>query len=333
MKSKKTSSCVGLDIGSSVIKLVELKFMQDIVELARFDLEPAQADLASLLKRLSLSQDVNISVSGASTVIRCIDFPRMSEDELKQSLRFGVQKYIPFPINEVNLDSYILRENLSDNKMLVLVAAVKKEFINQRLKLIREAGLKINIVDLDSLALVNAFKFNYPQDTDDNIKNRTIAILNIGASMSNLSILESGLPVLSRDIFVAGNNLTQKVQDLVGIDAQAAEELKLNIDKDKEKADNVISAAESALADLAKELRISFDYYESQSASSVIRIYLSGGASRFPGLKDMLANLLSIEVENWDPFRQISIVDTIDPEKVRALSTQLAVAVGLALRK
>jgi len=247
----------------------------------------------------------------------------MSEDELKQSLKFEVQKFIPFPINEVNLDSYILRENLSENKMLVLIAAVKKEFINQRLKLIQEAGLKINTVDIDSLALVNAFKFNYPQDTDDTIKNRTVAILNIGASMSNLNILENGLPVLSRDIFLAGNNLTQKVQGPLGLDSQAA----------KEKANNAAGVVESELAGLAKELRESFDYYESQSASSVIKIFLSGGGSRFPGLKDMLANLLSIEVQNWDPFRQISIADTIDPEKLKALSNQLAVAVGLALRK
>lgn len=331
MKSKKPSSSIGLDIGTSTVKLVELKFLKDTVELARFALEPIQADLVSLLKRIAPPQAINLSVSGASTVIRYIDFPRMNEDELKESLRFELQKYIPFTISEVNLDSYILKEDLSDNKMLVLVAAVKKEFINQRLKLIQEAGLKTNIVDLDSLALVNAFKFNYAQENEDNIKNKTIALLNIGASMSNLNILENGLPALSRDIYIAGNNLTQKVQDALGVDSKAAEELKLNIDK--ENLDKVVAAADSALSDLAKELRISFDYYESQSASSIIRIFLSGGGSKFPGLKDMLANLLGIEVENWNPFRQISILENIDSKEAKALSSQLAVAVGLALRK
>jgi len=331
MKSKKTSSSIGLDIGTSEVKLVELKFLKDAVELARFNLEPIQADLVSLLKRIAPSQAINISVSGASTVIRYIDFPRMNEDELKQALRFEAQKYIPFPINEVNLDNYILKEDLSDNKMLVLVAAVKKEFINQRLKLIQEAGLKINIVDLDSLALINAFNFSYSKEEDADIKNKTIALLNIGASMSNLNILENGHPVLSRDIYIAGNNLTGRIQDATGIDLKSAEELKPDIDK--EKLNKVITAAEPVISDLSKELRTSFDYYESQSASSVSKIFLSGGGSKFAGLKDILANLLSIEVEYWDSLRQISIADHIDSKEAKELSAQLAVAVGLALRK
>ena len=329
-KFPKEKYSVGLDIGTSTIKLVELKFFKDIVELARFNLEPIQADLNSQLKRIAPSQAINISVSGASTVVRYIDFPRMNEDELKQALRFEAQKYIPFAINEANLDSCILKEDLSDNKMLVLVAAVKKEFINQRLKLIQEAGLKTNIVELDSLALINAFNFNYSKE-DANIKNKTIALLNIGASMSNLNILENGHPVLSRDIYIAGNNLTQKIQEAIGIDLKSIEELKPNIDK--EKLNKVVTAAESVISDLSKEIRTSFDYYESQSASSVSKIFLSGGGSKFSGLKDMLANLLSIEVEYWEPLRQISIADNINSEKIKALSSQLAVAVGLALRR
>lgn len=331
MKLKKTSSSIGLDIGTAAVKLVELKSAKDAVELLRFEIEPIQEDLTSLLKKLSLSQAVNVSVSGASAVIRYIDFPRMSEDDLKQSLKFEAQKYIPFPVNEVNLDSCILREDLSENKMLVLVAAVRKEFVNQRLKLIQEAGIKVGIVDLDSLALVNAFKFNYAQEDNDTLKSKAVAILNIGASMSNLNILENGVPVLSRDIFIAGNNFSQKIRDALGIDFKSVEELSLHTDK--ERLDKVIAAADSGLAELAKELRISFDYYESQSASSVIKIFLSGGGLRFPGFKDMLANLLSIEVEQWDPLRQINISDNVDSDRLKALSGVFAVAVGAALRK
>ncbi len=329
-KFSKEKVSVGLDIGSATIKLVKLKFLKDRVELVRFNLEPIQADLNSQLKRIAPSQAINISVSGAQTAIRYIDFPRMNEDELKQALRFEAQKYIPFAINEVNLDSYILKEDLSDNKMLVLVAAVKKEFINQRLKLIQEAGLKTNIVDLDSLALINAFNFSYAKEEDADIRNKTIVLLNIGASMSNLNILENGHPVLSRDIYIAGNELTGKIQDATGIDWKPSEELKPDIDK--EKLNKVVTAAEPAISDLSKELRTSFDYYESQSASSVSKIFLSGGGSKFTGLKGMLANLLSIEAEYWDPLRQISILDNIDSKEAKAISSQLAVAVGLALR-
>jgi type IV pilus assembly protein PilM len=268
-------------------------------------------------------------------MIRYVDFPKMKDDEVRQSLRFEAQKYFPFSTDEVNIDARILIQDLGGNKMLVLLAAVKKEFINQRLKMIQAAGIKTNIVDLDSIALINAFNFNYSKNSNsdsDTLKHKTVAILNIGAASSNLNILEDGIPRLSRDIQIAGNNFTQKLQEILGVDFKTAEELKLKAD-DKERLDKVISAGEAALSNLSGEIRTSFDYYESQSDSSVGKIFLSGGGSRFRGLKDTLANLLGIEVEYWDPLRKISASSNIDVEKAKELSGQLAVAVGLALRK
>lgn len=293
----------GLDIGSSTLKLIKLRFLKDTVELCSFRLEPLPADLVSVLKEIAQSEEVkrlNLSVSGPSVIIRYTTFPRMSSDELRQSLRFETENLIPFPIGEVNLDSYILKEDLPDNKMLVLLVAVKKDFIEQRLKLIEEAGLKANIIDIDSIAIINAFNFNYPSQ-GDNWKNKAIALLNIGANLSNLNILEDGIPRLSRDIHIAGNNFNQ-------------------------------SPVESVLTNLANEIRTSFDYYESQGALSVNKIFLSGGGSKFVGLKDTLANLIGIEVGYWDPLSKINIPDHFDLEKIKGLSGQLAVAVGLALR-
>lgn len=323
---------LGLDIGTTSIKLVKLKFSKDTVELSSFNLEPIQLDLETVLKNIIKSQDtkrVNLSVSGPSAIIRYVNFPRMNSEELKQALKFEVQKYIPFSVDEVNIDSFILKEDLPDNKMLVLLAAVKKEFLEQRLKIIESAGLKASIVDIDSLALVNAFNFNYAKDSDI-LKNKTIALLNIGAAVSNLNILEDGIPRLSRDIQIAGNNFTQKLMDIFGLDFKSAEELKINPDKERlQKASQTI---EAVLTNLGSEVRTSFDYYESQSASNVIKIFLSGGSTLFSGLKDTLANLLSIEVESWDPIGKINIGNSVDAEKVKAVSNQLAVAIGLALR-
>lgn len=322
---------VGLDIGTSVIKIVKIKFSKETTELCDFNLEPTPVDLEPVLKRISESGDtknINISVCGPSVIIRYVNFPKMNDVELKQALKFEAQKHIPFSIAEVNLDAYILKSELADNKMLVLLAAVKKEFITQRLKSFVAAGLNVNTIDIDSLALINAFNFNY--SSDDNLKNKTVALLNIGASFSNLNILESGIPHLSRDIHIAGNNFTQRLQDTLGLDKKAAEELKLN--PDKERLNNVTMAIESVLSNLADELRTSFDYYESQSASSVVKIFLSGAGGNFLGLKDILANSLGIEVEYWDPLRQVNLSNSVDQEKIRAKSYQLAVAVGLAIR-
>jgi len=323
---------VGLDIGTSTVKLVKLKFSKEVVEICDFNIEPLQFDQAAVLKKIVHPhpniKKINISVSGHSAIIRYVNFPKMEVDELMRSLRYEAQKHIPFSIDEVNLDSYILNPDLPDNKMFVLLAAVKKEFINQRLKLIGDAGLNANIVDIDSLALINAFNFNY--SNEDSLKNKTIALLNIGALLSNLSVLDNGIPRLSRDIHIAGNNFTQKLADTLGIDFKSAQELKHN--PDKEKLDKMLTVVESVLSTLAGEVRISFDYYESQNASTVAKIFLSGAGSKLLGLKDMLANLLGIEVEYWDPLRQINIPNDIDSEKLKEVSSQLAVAVGLALR-
>lgn len=323
---------VGLDIGTHTVKAVKLRLFKDTTELVAFESEIAQLDLTPVLKRLKQSfvtpEVVNISVSGSSTVIRYVEFPRMTSEELKQALKFEAQKHIPFSINEVNLDGYILKDDLPDNKMLVLVAAVKKEFVAHRIKAVEEAGLKADIVDLDSIALINAFNFNFA--SDESLKNKAVALLNIGNSMANLDILENGLPRLSRDIHIAGSNITNKLKDIFSIDFGSAENLKLN--PDKERANKVAAGVESVLTNLAAEIRTSFDYYESQSASSVAKIFLSGGTSRSPAPKDLLTNFLGIEVECWNPLKAINLSEKLDPQKVKSSSSQLAVAIGLALR-
>ncbi|MFH0827326.1 MAG: type IV pilus assembly protein PilM [Candidatus Omnitrophota bacterium] len=322
----------GLDIGSRQIKIVKLKLFKDTIELCGLEVASVQLDVGSLLKKFKHSLDIsyaNVGVCGPSAVIRYVDFPLMSPAELKQSLRFEAQKHVPFSLNEVIIDGYTLRENVKDNKMLLLIAAVKKDLIQQRLKLLDEAGLKVNIIDIDSVALVNAFNHSYAQD--EFVKDRSVGLLNIGAALSSLNILENSVPRLSRDIQIAGNNFTQKVVEAFGIDFKAAEELKLN--PDDEKKSRVSSHIETILTHLAGEVRVSFDYYESQSAASVSRIFLSGGGSQLSGLKDRLSDLLGIEVQYWDPLRRITISGDMDSQKASSLSTQMAVAVGLALRE
>lgn len=330
LSKEKTS--VGLNIGVSSIKMVKLLFSKDTVKLAGFSVEENQIDLEAVLKKIIQSHSikrVNISVSGQQAITRYIEFPRMKLEELKQSLKFEAQKHIPFPIAEVNLDAYILRSDLPDNKMKVLLAAVKKESLSQRLKLLSGLDLEVGIVDVDSLALMNAFEFNYSQE--ENIKSKTLALLNIGSSTSNLNIMDSGYPALSRDINIGGNNFTQKAADMLGVDFKSAEAMKTAGDKDN--SNKVARAIEPVLAKLAQEVRTSFDYYESRSITSVEKIFLSGGGSLFAGVKETLSSLLGLEVANWDPFKKIAWAEGKEQEKLKFLSSQLAVAVGLALRQ
>lgn len=331
-KVSKDKISVGLDIGTQVAKVVKLRFAEDVVELVGFALEPMQAEPIEVLKKLksALGFDVvNIAFSGPATVIRDINFPKMTAPELKQALKFEVQKHIPFPIAEVNLDGCILKDDLPDNKMLVLLAAVKKDFLNQRLKLIEDAGLKANIVDIDSLALINAFNFNYgPEDYSGK---KAIALLNVGATITNVSVLEDGLLRVSRDIQIGGNNFTQKISEVMGVDFRSAENLKVNPAGDQ--AGRIMTGLETVFTNLGAEIRTSFDYYESQSVSSVGKIYLSGGESLLSGFREKVSGLLGIEVEYWDVLRKIKQPNAADAEKLKLVLAQLPVAAGLALRR
>lgn len=323
---------VGVDIGASQVKVVKLRLAKDQVELCGFDIEPARLELGEVLSHVlqphSGRDPINISVSGQQSVIRYVNFVRMNNMELKQALKFEAQKHIPFSIADVNLDGYILKDNLPDNKMLILIAAVKKDLVNQRLKLIESLGHRTNIIDIDSIALLNSFNFNYPFEESQDHK--AIALLNIGSSMSNLDILDNGIPRLSRDLHIAGNTFTQKIADIFSVDFAKAESLKIN--PDKEQLNKINAGIESALTNLAGEIRTSFDYYESQGSSNVSKVFLSGGSAKFEGLREMLGRLLGIEVECWDPFKRIKIPENIDAEKLKNSSGELSVAVGLALR-
>ena len=335
---------IGLDIGTQSIKCVKLK-INNPTELISFDLEEGALDPTEVLKKIKHSQDadlVNISFSGSSTVIRYVNFLRMNKAELRQALKFEAQKYIPFTLNEVNLDAEILKGDLPENKMPVLIAAIKKELIQQRIRILENASLRPNIIDIDSLALINSFNFNYPKVdvpenksedkglATDNQSHKSVCLLNIGATISNVNILDNGVPRLSRDIHVGGANFTKKLMDIFEIDFKAAEELKINPTPDK--LDKITAGVESVLLNLATEIRTSFDYYESQNTSSVVKIFLSGGSSKAGGLKEKLSSALGIPVETWDPFKQIKISDKIDIQKLNQFSGQFNIAVGLALR-
>ncbi len=328
-KFLKEKFSLGLDIGTSTVKVVKLRMFKENIELCGFDIIPVEDNLSGIIKGIIKTHNintVNISVSGAAVIIRYIEFPKMRLEELKQALKFEAQKHIPYSVEEVYLDAHILKDDLPDNKMMVLMAAVKNEFISRRLELMENAGAVVNTIDIDSLAAINIF--NYAKVND--IENKAIAMLNIGAAEINLNILEKGVPLLSRDMHIGGNKFTQKLVDSFGWDFKTAEARK--IDFKQEDAEKMQQSWEAVASSIINETRVSFDYYESQSYSSVFKIFLSGGGSLLKGLRDNLAKAFEIQVDYWDPFKRMNISDKLDGQKLQAVSSQLTVAGGLALR-
>lgn len=336
MFKKKRNITIGLDIGTSTIKAVKLESVNQIYAFQGHSIKnnPLEVEEIPLLIKSLLSEidiqnhNLCISLSGQNVITRYATVTNMNQVDFKNALKFEAQKYIPFPINQVFLDGFILKDNVSTNKMLALIAAAKKDFVQKRIKLIQDAGYAVDVIDIDSLALINAFKFNYAGDQA--LQDKTIALLNIGASISNLSILEQGIPFLSRDILLGGKNFTKRIAADLEIDFSAAEKAKL--EAPKQKAEKINSAIEVVLTQLTTEIRKSFDYYESQSVSNVEAIYLSGGGCLLADLEKNLNNLLGIEVKKWDPLNKVQFSPGSNLESIKDSASQLAVAIGLSMR-
>ena len=324
-------SNIGLDIGVSSIKLVELlpiSKTENKYKLLNFSLQPIinkkEEALAEIInKAKSKNKFVNIAISGEPVIVRLITLPRMSQKELNDSLKFEAEKYIPFNINEVEIQAQILKEKASDNKMQVLLAAAKKKNIEELVSLITGTGANINIIDVNSFAIYNAFEFSHPEFKE------TCLLLNIGAKSSNINILEEGALNFCRDIFIGGEAFTQTLANTFGLDQAKAENLKRN---PQEKKQEVLDAIRPVLFNLKSELSSSIDYFESQTEKKINKIYLSGGGACSLDLNNFFKENFDIEVEIWDVLSVIDIDPALDAKELKRIKCQLVTAVGLALR-
>ncbi|MFH1577873.1 MAG: pilus assembly protein PilM [Candidatus Omnitrophota bacterium] len=293
---------IGLDWGFSSLKVVVLEAKQGQAYLLKdariIQCSSEGPDLGSLVKELDFSGGINLGICGPDVVIRYVEMAKMGEEEFKASLRYEAASHLPFPVDDLNLDGVILKD-LADNKMLVMLAAARKNFIDQQLRLFQETKIKVNILDIDSLALINAFSYTHP---GDGILSGAVALLNIGATVTNINILEDGIPCFSRDINFGGRDFADKLSH------------------------------ETMITNFVTELRKSFDYYEAGSTTIIHTIFLSGGGSLVFGLQNNLENLLAISIERWNPCANFEFAAGLDKGDIEKTSSQLAVAVGLALR-
>lgn len=332
-KLKNEREVIGLDIGSFGIKLIKLNFKDALTSIVDFAIEKQYSDVVKSLKDLVMRTNitgrlVNISLSGPGIVTRYIPFPKMQPEELRNALKFEAEKHIPFPVNEVILDGCILKDLNDNNKMLVLIVAAKKDVVQRKIDLVKNAGLEINLIDIDSLALVNSFN-NTGIFVKKEEQQKAIALLDIGATVTNLSILEDSIPRFSRDINLGGSDLTKKISEKLSISLTDAEVLKCN---PAERLAEINTICEPILNNLITELRLSFDYYESQCACSLEKIYMSGGGSLLSGLGNFLNHMLGIEVLYWDPLLNIKIEESVDGKKIKENLSLLNTAMGLGLR-
>jgi type IV pilus assembly protein PilM len=343
---------VGLDIGSSAIKVVQLKETKRGLQLLNFGMAPLPPEaivdgalmnssaivdtILELYARTRIkNKDVAIGIAGHSVIIKKIMLPVMTPEELEESIQWEAEQYIPFDINDVNIDVEILSSGAPQGgQMDVLLVAAKKEIVNDYTAVVTEAGLNPVIVDVDSFAVQNQFERNYEIPRDE-----SIVLINVGASVTSINILAKGVSSFTRDITMGGAQFTEEIQKQLNVSYEEAEALKLGGELGRESDSLVPQEVERVIAgvadSLAGEVQRSLDFYAATSAeTSLSRIYMSGGTSKVPALSRILGQRTGLPVEVMNPFQNLEFDErTFHPDYMREIAPMAAVAVGLGLRR
>lgn len=346
MLFKRTRGVVGLDIGSSSVKAVELRPAgkghrvsavaveplppDSIVDGAIIDAEAVASAIRKALKRKTFKAvDVATSLSGNAVIVKKIALPVMTEQELAESIYWEAEQYIPFEIQDVNLDYLVLGTGEGQSSMDVLLVAAKKDKISDYTGVISQAGRTAVVVDVDAFALQNAYEANYGSDAL-----ATVALVHVGASAVIINILARGQSVFTRDVTLGGNSYTEAIQRELGLTFESAEEAKRGLAVDGVSPDDVRAVVRAMTDSLLLEVEKTFDFYKGNAAADRIdRIVLSGGGARIEGFADAAGTRFGIPVERFDPFRQVSLSARKLGVDVADVTPVCAVAVGLALRQ
>jgi type IV pilus assembly protein PilM len=283
--------------------------------------------------RLKSSSPVATALSGHSVIIKRISLPEMSEAELAESIRWEAEQYIPFDIEDVNLDYKILEgSSLSgEGNMDVLLAAAKKEKINDYVSVINQAGLNASTVDIAAFAMQNAFEANYDFEPE-----QVIALVDIGAAVSSITVLYGGTSVYWRDINIGGNQYTDAIQKEMNLSGEQAEQLKRGEEIDGVPYEKVLPILSAVNDDIGTEIQKTLDFFKQISATDRMldRLYLCGGTAQVSHMKESLGSRLEADVELLNPFRKITPGGReVSPELINDMMPTASVAVGLALRK
>jgi len=339
---------VGLDIGSHSIKLVELRQKGKSYELISFGIQPLPPEaivegaimdssaVAEAIDTLFVNNnvkktDVATSVSGGSVIVKKISLPAMSEDELAESIRWEAEQYIPFPIDEVNLDHKTIRGSAAEGGMMdIILVAVKKDMIGYYANVITQAGKRPMVVDVDAFAIQNAFELNYKGDVG---AQEIVALINIGASLINMNIIQGEISLFTRDISTGGNLYTETIQRELNLSRDHAENLKRGVAVEGVEPSAATSIIQGVTEDLAVDVQRTFDFFKATSTEERIdKIFLSGGSARIAGLQQYMQEKFGASTELINPFKEIKLTN-IDADYLQEVAPIATVSVGLALRR
>lgn len=339
---KKTT--IGLDIGSGLIKVAVIDHGRGEPELAKVVITPLLADaivegeimdpgivtdaIRSAVEEAGLkTRDVVTAVGGRDVIIKKIQIERVKEQQARELMRWEAEQHVPFDMESVELDFQILDPDAEGMEMSVLLVAAKRDLIEGKLRLLADAGLDTAIVDVDAFALHNAFEVNHPD-----AMRGLVGLINIGHEVTNINILDDGVPILTRDITVGTRRFREDLQRERGLGADEAESLLQGYDRSAH-LDAVIASRGEEIA-MGVERAAAFLASSSRSGGQLRAVYLCGGGARVPGLADALGNRLRIRVEQANPLANLRVREgALDHLVTDEVAPLLMLPIGLALRK
>ncbi len=342
----KAGGVLGLDIGSSSVKLVELKpgrkkgFQlvnlgvasippDTIVDGALMNASVVGDAIRNILSGVKVkTKECAIAVAGHSVIVKKINLPTMSAEELEESIQWEAEQYIPFDINDVNIDFQILGAAAEEGQMSVLLVAAKKDMINDYITMVKETGLNPVVVDVNAFAVENMYEVNYPITEGE-----VVALANIGASVINMNVLKGGVTAFTRDVSAGGSQYTEEIQKTLNVSYDEAEKMKIGA---KEAVPPELSGIFSSVSEsIATEIQRSLDFFSATAGEDkIVKAFISGGCAKVPGLDKVISQKANVPVEVVNSFNNIEFSPrTFDPEYIADISPAAAVAVGLALRR
>jgi type IV pilus assembly protein PilM len=271
------------------------------------------------------SKSVVTAVGGRDVIIKKIQIERVKEQQARELMRWEAEQHVPFDMESVELDFQILDPDADGTEMQVLLVAAKRELIDNKLRLLTDAGLTPGIVDVDAFALHNAFEVNHP-DAMSGI----VALVNIGHEVTNINILDDGIPILTRDITVGTRRFREDLQRERGVSVDEADQLIQGYDR----SPHLDAVIESRGEEIAVGVERAAAFLASSARTGQLRgVYTCGGGSRIPGLTEALANRLRIRVEQANPLANLKVRNgafgSLVTDEVAPL---MMLPIGLALR-
>ena len=346
--TQKQPVVLGLDISSTAIKLLELSQSGDRLRVESYAVEPLPANsviekniadveaVGAAIKRAvkrsaSRTKLAAVAVAGSAVITKIIAMPAaLTEDEMEQQIELEADQYIPYPLEEVNLDFEIIGPSENDPERIdVLLAASRSENVDIRIAAIELAGLKAKIVDVEAYAIENAFSLLIPQLPEQGI-DQTIAIIDIGATMTTLNVMHDRKTIYTREQVFGGKQLTEEIQRRYGLSYEEAGMAKRQGGLPDNYVPEVLEPFKDAMTQqVSRSLQF---FYGSSQYNNVDHIILAGGSAMIPGIDEMIANKLGVHTSVANPFTNMTLASRVKAQSLSNDAPALMIAAGLAMR-